>query len=461
MKSVRIGAAQAFYGDKLKPAIDMARNGKVNYLCFDCLAELTLAILQKDRQKNPAMGYTRDVIPVMKALLPICLPQGIKMITNAGGINPEAASEAIAKVAQELGLKLKIATVVGDDVLPRLDGFKSQAMVGAMDGSGTDPLAGLPPMTFANAYLGARPILEALNAGADLVLTGRTTDTAQYLAAAAHGLGWDLGDLDKAAQGVIVGHILECTAQASGGNFSGAWWEVEGMENLGYPLADVYEDGSVIVGKTPGSGGLISVDTIKEQLLYEIHDPSNFISPDVIIDMTSIRLEQVGAHQVKVVGAKGRPAPPTLKVVAGYPAGFVGEGRVVYTWPDALPKAKKFETMLRRAIEDDGIKIQEFRAEYFGINAIHEATAQPASGELPEVAVRIAVRTATEREAQRIGRHFPPLGIAGPPHLTGLSGISGARELMGVASFLVPREQIEAHVQVRMQSLQASTGANP
>lgn len=453
MKSVRIGAAQAFYGDKLKPAIDMARHGKVDYLCFDCLAELTLAILQKDRQKNPAMGYTRDVIPVMKALLPICLPQGIRMITNAGGIHPEAAAQAIAKVAQELGLELKIATVTGDDVLPRLDAFKSQGQLGAMDGSRTDPLAGLPPMTFANAYLGARPILEALNAGADLVLTGRTTDTAQYLAAAAHGLGWDLNDLDKASQGVILGHLLECTAQATGGNFSGAWWDVEGLENLGYPLADVYEDGKFVVGKTPNTGGLVSVDTIREQLLYEIHDPSNFISPDVVIDMTDIRLEQVAPNQVKVTGAKGRPGPATLKVVAGYPAGFVGEGRVVYTWPDALPKAKKGESLLRAALEEDGIKIQEIRAEYFGVNAIHEGNAGPANGELPEVVLRVAVRTATERDAQRVGRHFPPLGIAGPPHLTGLSGITGARELMGVASFLVPREQIESHVQVRMQAL--------
>jgi hypothetical protein len=307
-------------------------------------------------------------------------------------------------------------------------------------------------MTFANVYLGARPILEALHAGADLVLTGRTTDTAQYLAAAAHGLGWRLDDLDKAAQGVIAGHLLECTAQATGGNFSGAWWEVEGLENLGYPVADVYEDGTFVVGKTPDSGGLVSVDTIKEQLLYEIHDPSSFISPDVIIDMTGIRLEPVGPNQVKVSGAKGRAGPPTLKVVAGYPAGFVGEGRVVYTWPDALPKAKKAESLLRRALEDDGIKIQELRAEYFGLNAIHEGNAKLVGGELPEVVLRVAVRTATEREAQRVGRHFPPLGIAGPPHLTGLSGITGARELMGVASFLVPREQIEQHVQVRMQA---------
>lgn len=453
MKSVRIGAAQAFYGDRLKPAIDMARNGKVNYLCFDCLAELTLAILQKDRQKNPAMGYTRDVVPVMTALLPICQPQGIKLITNAGGINPEGAAAAIAKVARDQGLSIKIATVVGDDVLPQLGALSAEGLLTSMDGQDHDPIAGLPAMTFANAYLGARPILDALNTGADVVLTGRTTDTAQYLAAAAHGLGWSLDDLSKAAQGVVLGHVLECTAQASGGNFSGAWWEIEGLDNLGYPLADVFEDGTFVIGKTPDSGGLISVDTIKEQLLYEIHDPSCFISPDVVIDMTRIRLDQIAPNKVRLTGAVGRPPPPTLKVVSGYPSGFVGEGRMVYTWPDALPKARKAEQMIRQLLAKDGIQVQEFRAEYFGVNAIHEGGAQALAGEVPEVVLRIAVRTATEREAARVGRLLPPLGIAGPPHLTGLSGVSGARELMGVASFLVPREHVEANVRVQVQTL--------
>ena len=453
MKSVRIGAGQAFYGDRLKPAIEMARNGQVDYLCFDCLAELTLAILQKDRQKNPAMGFTRDVLPMMTALLPICLPQGVKLITNAGGINPEGAASAIAKIALDLGLSVKIATVTGDDVLPRLSELSSDGLLTSMDGHDRNPIGSLPKMNFANAYLGARPILDALNTGADVVLTGRTTDTAQYLAAAAHGLGWSLDDLGRAAQGVVLGHVLECTAQASGGNFSGAWWEVEGLENLGYPLADVYEDGAFVVGKTPGTGGLVSVDTIKEQLLYEIHDPSCFISPDVIIDMTGIRLEQVGPDQVRVTGAAGTPPPPTLKVVGGYPSGFAGEGRMVYTWPDALPKARKAEQLIRQALAAEGIQAQEFRAEYFGVNAIHEGGALALPGEPPEIVLRIAVRTATEREAARVGRLLPPLGIAGPPHLTGLSGVSGARELMGVASFLVPREQVEQQVRVQLQTI--------
>jgi len=452
MQSVRIGAAQAFYGDKLKPAMELAERGNVKYLCFDCLAELTLAILQKDRQRDPNLGYTRDVVPVMKALLPICVAKGIKLITNAGGINPRAAAAAVAKVARDLGLKVRIATVVGDDLLGRVAELRAQGSISSMSGS-AESGEELSKLTFANAYLGAAPIYEALQQGADVVITGRTTDTAQYHAAAAHGLGWKLDDLNRAAQGVVLGHILECTAQATGGNFSGRWWEVDKLENIGYPLAEVYADGSFIVGKPDGTGGLVSVDTIREQLLYEIHDPKTFISPDVIIDMTTIKLEDAGPNKVRVSGASGRAAPPTLKVVGGYPNGYAGEGRMVYTWPDALPKARKTEELFRKLVAIEGIKALEIRAEYFGLNAIHEGNAQPPSGEPAEVVLRLAVRTESERDAAKIGRILPPLAIGGPPHMTGLSGVSGARQLMGVASFLVKRELVEAGVQVQMEEI--------
>jgi hypothetical protein len=452
MRSVRIGAAQAFYGDRLAPAVDMARRGNVAYLCFDCLAELTMAILQKDRQRDPTLGYTRDVVPVMREMLPHCAKTGIKLITNAGGINPRGAAAAILPIARELGLNVKVATVTGDDVLPQISAL---AAAGALQPLGADPLPSadaLGRLVFANAYLGAAPILQALNAGADVVLTGRTTDTAQYLAAAAHALGWKLNDLDRAAQGVIAGHLLECTAQATGGNFSGAWWEVEGLENIGYPIAEVFEDGSFIVSKTPGSGGRVSVDTLREQLLYEIHDPRNFISPDVIIDLTTVRLEDVGVDQVRVSGASGKAPPLMLKVVGGYPAGFSAEGRVTYTWPDAYPKARKAEELFRKALVAERIAAQEIRVEYFGINAIHEATATAPTGEPAEVQLRFAVRTANAKDAGRVGRILPPLALSGPPHMTGLSGVSGARELFGIASFLVPREIVESAAVVAVES---------
>ncbi len=454
MRSVRIGAAQAFYGDRLTPAVELAKRGGVQYLCFDCLAELTMAILQKDRQKDPSLGYTRDVVPVMRALLPHCAANGIRMITNAGGINPAGAAAAIMPIAREFGLKVRIATVTGDDLLPNV---RELAERGALQTLGTDELPGLDVLSrlaFANVYLGAGPILKALQSGADIVLTGRTTDTAQYLAAAAFELGWSLGDLSKAAQGVVLGHLLECTAQATGGNFSGRWWEIEGLDNIGYPLADVYEDGSFVVGKTPGSGGRVSVDTLREQLLYEIHDPTTFISPDVIIDLTSVRLEDVGHDQVRVSGATGRAPPPTLKVVGGYPNGFSAEGRVVYTWPDALPKARKAEELFRQLLVAEGVRADEIRVEFFGINAIHGATAEPPPGEPAEVAVRFAVRTANAKDAAKVGRILPPLALSGPPHMTGLGGMTGARELFGIASFLVPRELVEPAVRITVEDAQ-------
>lgn len=455
MRSVRIGAAQAFYGDLLQPARELALRGNVEYLCFDCLAELTMAILQKDRQKNPDLGYTRDVVPAMRELLPICAEKGIKLITNAGGINPAGAAAAVMDVARELGLQVRFATVSGDDVLPRMAQLRASGLVNPLEHGGALSEEGLSRLVFANAYLGAAPILEALQLGADVVLTGRTTDTAQYLAAAAHALGWSLSDLDRAAQAVVAGHILECTAQATGGNFSGRWWEIEGLERIGYPLAEVFEDGSFIVSKVHGSGGMVSVDTIREQLLYEIHDPGNFISPDVVIDMTGIRLEDAGEDRVRVTGARGRPGPVGLKVVGGYPNGFASEGRVVYTWPDAYPKARKAEELFRKMLAAQGVQASEIRAEYFGINAIHEGRARPPAGEPAEVMLRLAVRTANARDAAKVGRVLPPMALWGPPHMTGLGGITGARELFGIASFLVPRDLIESEVTVRIEQPQA------
>jgi hypothetical protein len=457
MRSVRIGAAQGFYGDRLAPAVELARNGALEYLCFDCLAELTMAILQKDRQKDPALGYTRDVVPVMRALLPHCVATGVKLITNAGGINPAGAAAAIMPIARELGLKVRFATVTGDDLLPRMAELNAAGVLTSLGSDALPPAEALRRLLFANAYLGAAPILRALEAGADIVLTGRTTDTAQYLAAAAHAFGWSLGDLNRAALGVVAGHLLECTAQVTGGNFSGAWWEMDGLENIGYPLAEFYEDGSFVVSKTPGSGGRVSVDTLREQLLYEIHDPKNFISPDVVIDMTTITLEDVGPDQVRVSGATGKPPPPTLKVVGGYPNGFASEGRVVYSWPDALPKARAAEALFRKLLVAEEVKAIEIRVEYFGINAIHEATATPPSGEPSEVMLRFAVRTANAKDAAKVGRILPPMALSGPPHMTGLSGISSGRELFGIASFLVPRELVESGVDIKYEDLAPAT----
>lgn len=453
MRSVRVGGAQGFYGDNLRGAVELARTGKVKYLCFDALAELTMAILQKDRQRDPSLGYTKDVVPLMRMLLPMCLPQDIRLITNAGGINPQGAAQAVMQVARELGVHLRIAVVTGDDVLGRFDEWQGFAI--EVDGEpGGEPLQRLRDrLLFANAYLGADPIVEALRQDVDLIITGRTTDTSHYLAVAMAEFGWAKDDWDRKAQGIVLGHLMECTTQVTGGNFSGRWWEIEGLDRIGYPVAEVYEDGSFVLTKPEGSGGRVSVDTVKEQLLYEVHDPTQFITPDVIVDFSTVRLEDVGPDRVRVWGARGRPAPPTLKVVMGYPSGFLGEGRLIYTWPDAVPKAKAAAEIIRKRLEQAGIPVRELLTELIGLNAIHGPLATPPDGEPAEVMLRLAIRTDRREDAERVGREFPPLVLGGPPHGTGFGGMLRARELLGMASCLVPRELVEPHVTIRVEEV--------
>ncbi|HEY8495590.1 MAG TPA: acyclic terpene utilization AtuA family protein, partial [Limnochordales bacterium] len=304
MKQVKVGAAQGFYGDIIEPAVDLAEKSDVQYLCFDCLAELTLAILQKDRQRDPSLGYTKDVTTTARALLPYVKRKGIKLITNAGGLNPEGARREMVRIAQELGLQgLRIAIATGDDILGRLDELQA-AGVDLSDRETGQPLDAIRDrLLFANAYLGAQPIVQALRQGADVVITGRTTDTAQFLAPLIYELGWAADDWDRLAQGLVLGHLMECSGQVTGGNFSGDWWNVPDLDRIGYPLAEVREDGSFILTKAPGTGGTVSVDTVREQFLYEIHDPTTYVTPDAVADLTAVRIEQAGPDRVRVSGA--------------------------------------------------------------------------------------------------------------------------------------------------------------
>lgn len=450
MKTVRIGAGMGFYGDSWMPALQSARTGDVRYLSFDDLAELTLAILQKDRAKDPTKGYTRDITGTMQTLLPVAREKGIKLITNAGGINPEGARAEVMRVAKSLGLTgLKVGVATGDNIMDRLDELQGKGVSLKHYDTGEDINRVRDRLVFASVYLGASPIVEALRQGADVVVTGRTTDTAQFLAPLIYEFGWGPEDWDQLAAGVLLGHLMECSGQATGGNFSGRWWEVPELWNIGYPIAEVSENGEAILTKAPETGGLVSVDTIKEQLLYEIHDPSTYITPDVIADFSGVRLEDVGPDRVKVSGAKGRPAPPTLKAVMGYADGFMGIGMMGYSWPDALAKARRAEEIVRHQIEMFGIRTQEIVTEFLGLNSIHGPLAPlPEKEEPNEVYLRMAVRTDSREDAAKFGRLFAPLALNGPPFVGGLSGLSSIRELIGLWSTLVPREEIESHVHV-------------
>ena len=453
-KRIRIGAGQGFYGDTFFPALEIAQKGDVQYISFDALAELTLAILQKDRQKDPTLGYTRDLPIFMRYLLPVCREKGIKLVTNSGGINPEGAVDKVLSVAKQMGMtELKVGMVTGDDIHPRLDELRTKGVAFKHLDTG-EPFDKIKDrVLFACAYIGAEPIVKALRQGADVVVTGRVNDAAMFLAPMIYEFGWNMDDYDRIAAGTLLGHLLECSAQATGGNWSGDWWNIPMMERMGYPIAEVSEDGSAIITKAPGTGGRVSFDTVKEQLLYEVHDPRRYMSPDVIADFTSATFEDVGKDRVSVRGTRGQPPPPTLKSIIGYQDGFMGQGVMGYTWPDALLKAKKADQIIRKQLAMVGVAAEEIYTEFIGWNAIHGPTVPEPGDDQPEVYMRIAIRTATREEAERLWRFIPYLGLNGPPFIGGTGGSARARQLIGTWPTLVPRKAVAPQVRVAVKEI--------
>src|SRR5579883_2673859 len=452
MKSIRIAGGLGFYGDSWQPIKASIERGNVRYVASDHLAELTLAILQKDRQRDPNLGYTRDLVPMLADLLPLALPRGVKFILNAGGLNPMAARATLLAALKKFGVKLKVGVVLGDSVLERLDELQAMGVSLAHMDTGEDIASVRQRLLFASAYLGARPIVEALKAGADIVLTGRVADAALFLAPMVHELGWRWDDWDKLAQGIVVGHLLECSGQATGGNFGGDWRSIPDLAHIGYPIAEVWENGDAVISKAPGTGGRVNFDTLREQLLYEVHDPGHYLTPDVDVDMTTLRLQEIGPDEVLVSGAKGRPAPDTLKVVAGYEDGVMGQAIIGYAWPDALAKAQAAAQIIQQQMTEIGLQAQETLVEYLGYNSIHGPLADPThANDLNEVYLRIAVRCTDRREAARIGRLVTHLGLNGPPFIGGAGGMLEPRGLLGIWPTLAPRDIIEEYVRVSVE----------
>lgn len=452
-KVVKVGAGQGYYGDMIEPAVYMAEHSDVNYICFDTLAELTLAILQKDRQKDPTKGYPRDITKTMQSLLPYVKSKGIKLITNAGGINPQGAKDEIIRVAKELGIDgIKIAIITGDDIYHRLDELQEKGI--SLKNYDTDEELTQEvreKLMFANVYTGSQAIADALRQGADIVLSGRTTDTAQYLGPLMYEFGWGAEEWDKLASGILIGHLLECSGQGAGGNFSGDWYNIENFANIGYPIAEVNEDGSFVVTKAEGSGGRVSVDTVKEQFLYEIHDPSSYITPDVVADFSTAQFKDIGENRVLVTGTTGRPAPPTLKALMGYENGYLGQGVIGYSWPQALTKARKADEIIRQQIKNFNIKALDIHTEFLGYNSLHGPLAREIDEDLiNEVFLRISIRTETKSEAAKLSKLIPPLALNGPPFIGLLPGLSPTRGLLGLWSTFIPREEIESNIKVEI-----------
>ncbi len=450
MKSVRIGAGQGFYGDTPDGAVAVATHGDVRYICCDALAELTMAILQKHRLRHPDGGYARDLPAFMRALLPPARRQGIRVITNAGGMNPRGAAAAVRAVAAELGIDgLRVATVTGDDITSRIDELRDAGVALRNMDTGAELSTVRDRVVFAVAYLGARPIVEALEGGADVVVTGRVADASLFLAPMVHELGWGWDEWDRLASGVVLGHLMECSGQATGGNFSGDWWNIRDLDSIGYPVCEVSEDGSALLTKPSHTGGRVSVDTVAEQLLYEVLDPRAYMNPDVVADFTSVRLEDAGVDTVSVSGARGSRRPEELKAILGYLDGWLGAATVGYSWPHAMAKARHAALLIDRLAERAGVAPTEQVTEYVGVDSLHgDAAATPA--DVNEVMLRVAGRFATEDEANRFPRLVTPLALNGPPFIGGGFAPQPARALLGVWPTLIPRAQVEPGVEVAL-----------
>ena len=453
MKTVRIGAGLGFYGDSWLPVRASIAQGDVQYIGSDHLSELTLAILQKDRARNPGAGFTRDLVPMLSALWPLAQPRGVKFVLNAGGLDPLAARAALSAAFNAKGWRARIAAITGDDVVDRIDTLRAAGEPLAHLDTGADIATVRDRLVFANAYLGARPIADALARGADIVLTGRVADAALFLGPLVHELGWAWDDWPRLAQGLTVGHLLECSGQGSGGNFgaAGAWAQIPDLGHIGYPIAEVSEDGSAVITKAPGTGGRIDFDTVRQQLLYEVHDPHRYFSPDVVLDMGTLRLDDLGGDRVALKGAGGRGRPERLKIVAGYEDGWMGSSVVGFCWPDAYRKAQAAVALVRQSLHEQGAPIDEMLVEYLGLDAFlgpHADVSQ--RDELNEVWVRVAVRTQDKRYADGLGRHFPWLALSGPPYMSGFHGVAPGSQLLGVWPALVTRELIESRVEVSL-----------
>jgi len=457
MKTVRIGAGLGFYGDSWQPVRASIERGNVQYIASDHLSELTLAILQKDRQKDPKAGYARDGVPMLAELWPLAAKHGVKFVLNAGGLNPQGAREAIARAFRDKGWQAKIATVTGDSVLERIDELRAAGEPLAHMDSGADVSSVRERMLFASAYLGAQPIAQALAQGADIVLTGRVADAALTLGPLAYEFGWQWDDWDRMAAGLTLGHLLECSGQGSGGNFgsAGEWAKVPDYAHLGYPIAEVSADGSALFTKPPGTGGRVSFDTIRQQLLYEVHNPHAYYSPDVVLDMGTLKFVDEGNDRVRISGAAGAPRPRTLKIVAGYQDGWMGTGMIGYAWPEAYAKCEKSAEVIATLVKERGWAVEETNIEYIGYNSLLGANADPIyRDQLNECFLRMTIRTRDKKIADAFGRLFPWLGLSGPPYVGSMKGVQPAKELLGIWPTLVSRDLVEKNVKIELESVQ-------
>jgi hypothetical protein len=441
MRTIKIGAGAGYSGDRIEPAVDLAERGNLHYLVFECLAERTIAMAQQARRGDPNGGFDPLLTERFHAVLRPCAANKLKIITNMGAANPVGAARAAASVARELGVSgLKIAAVAGDDVteavrhrdLPLIETRGRAADVADR-------------MISANAYLGAGPIVEALASGADVVITGRVSDPALFLAPLMHEFGWASDDWDRLGKGTVVGHLLECAGQITGGYFvDPGYKDAPNLARLGFPLAEVSEDGSAVIGKLSDTGGTVNLKTCKEQLLYEVHDPARYYQPDVVADFSNVRLEQAGPDLVAVSGGTGHARTDTLKVSIGYFDSYVGEGQFSYAGPGALARARLALQIVAERLKLTAIATTELRLEVIGVDSLHRGPLVGSGPEPEEARIRVIGRTDSLKDAIRIGNEVETLWLNGPAG--GGGAWKSARQVIAVVSTLFPRSDVKTSV---------------
>lgn len=448
---IKIASGQGFWGDLPDAPYDQVMKGDIDYLVMDFLAEVTMSILQKQKNKNSAMGYARDLPGLIKKILPVCMEKNIKIITNGGGVNPIACADAILEKSLDLNLpKLDVAVVLGDDILNNIDNIiESGCSLNNME-TGESIINYKNKLLSANVYFGAFPIVEALEKGADIVITGRTTDTGLTLAPMIHEFNWDKNNYDLMSAGTIAGHILECGAQSTGGNFLGDWQSINNFAEIGFPIAVAYPNGEVIITKHKNTGGIVTFETVAEQLVYEIGDPKDYITPDCVADFTSIKLEDLGNDRVKVYNVTGSKETEFYKVSCSYHAGYSASGSLTYSWPEALTKARAADQILRKRLENLNLKFDEIHSEFIGYNASHGPLAEDIDEDkINEIMLRIAVRSGNRDAVKRFGKEIAPLILTGPPSVTGFAG--GRPKPSEVISYwpaLIPKNLVQPKVKI-------------
>ena len=450
-KQIRIGTGAGYAGDRIEPAIELARDGNLDYLVFECLAERTIALAQQERLAFPDRGYTPLLGARMRGVLPYMFDEGgrrqFRIITNMGASNPVAAARLVASIAQELGLpSVRIATVLGDDVYSQVKSDSANML-----DIGVHPVSLGERLISANAYLGADGIVQALEQGADIVITGRVADPSLFVAPQVFEFGYAWDDWEVLGKATVVGHLMECSGQVTGGYFADPTVkDVAGLARLGFPIAEITADGEVVITKVPGSGGEVNIHTCAEQLLYEVHDPSHYLTPDVTADFTSVRFESVGDDRVQVIGGGGRQGPSHYKVSLGYNDGFIGEGQISYGGPGALERAQLAQKILLERMQFNGIQSDEYRADIIGTSALYGAELSGLADNggpmpnLPEARVRLVGRCASKEDAVGIGNEVESLYTTGPASGGGVH--KSVKEVLAIASLLLPRDAVKVSI---------------